>query len=60
MYAAALNRPYPITGSPPGQRRGRGTEVALETVADGLPGSWTRVPEAETPFPRRRHVTRLP
>jgi hypothetical protein len=49
MYAAALNRPYPITGSPPGQRRGRGTEVALETVADGLPGPLTRVPEAETP-----------
>jgi hypothetical protein len=53
MYATALNRPYPITGSRPGQRRGRGTEVALEIVADGLPGPLTQVPEAETPLPRR-------
>jgi hypothetical protein len=53
MYAAPRNRPYPITGSPPGQRRGRGTEVAQETVADGLPGPLTRVPEVEAPFPRR-------
>ena len=49
MYAAALNRPYPTTGSPPGQRRGQGTEVPPETLADGLPGPSTRVPEAETP-----------
>jgi|Tabmets5t2r1_1033131.scaffolds.fasta_scaffold124253_2 hypothetical protein len=45
MYTAARNRPLP----PPGQRRGRGTELALETVADGPPGPLTRVPEAETP-----------
>lgn len=57
MHAAALNQPFrhrfPVTGSPPGQRSGRGTEVALETVADGLAGPLTRVPEAETSFPRR-------
>ena len=53
MCAAALNRPPPITGSRPGQLRGRGTEAALETVAAGLPGPLTGVPEAETPFPRR-------
>jgi hypothetical protein len=53
MYAAALNRPPPITGSRPGQRRGRGAEVAPETVAAGLPGPLTRAPEAEPPFPRR-------
>jgi hypothetical protein len=53
MYAAALYRPFNITGSRPGQRRGRGTEVALETVADGLPRTLDPVPEAETAFPRR-------
>jgi hypothetical protein len=52
MCAAALNRPPPITGSRPGQLRGRGTEVRLETVAAGLPGPLTRAPKAEPPLPR--------
>jgi hypothetical protein len=59
MYAAALNRPFPITSSRPGQRRGPGTQVRLKTVADGLPGPLTWVPEAEPPCPRRRRVIRL-
>jgi hypothetical protein len=53
MYAAALNRPFPITGSRLGQRRGPGTQVRPETVADGLPGPLTRVPQAEPPCPCR-------
>ena len=53
MYAAALNRPPPITGSRPGQRRGPGTQVRPETVADGLPGPLTRAPQAEPPLPRQ-------
>jgi hypothetical protein len=53
MYATALNRPPPSTGSRPGQRRGRGTEVRPESVAGGLPGPLTGAPQAETRFPRR-------
>jgi hypothetical protein len=53
MYAAALNRPPPITGSRPGQRRGPGTQVRPETVADGLPGPLTWASQAEPPLPRQ-------